>query len=82
MRDHAKSYPSFFKFQNIVYSVNTVLDGKYMDHWLRIKKITNEPVDRLVALIEKYLMVLSMSQHDTYTSPFEIVSPNMGKYGN
>ncbi|XP_044754021.1 protocadherin-like wing polarity protein stan isoform X2 [Coccinella septempunctata] len=63
--------------RNIVHSVNTVLDAKYADSWLRIEKLTNEPVDKLVALIEKYLMVLSQSQHDTYTSPFEIISPNV-----
>ncbi|KAL3270161.1 hypothetical protein HHI36_009218 [Cryptolaemus montrouzieri] len=63
--------------RNIVWSVNTVLDVKYKEHWLRIKKLTGEPVDKLVAILEKYLMVLSLSQHDTYTSPFEIVSPNM-----
>lgn len=63
-----------------MYSVSTVLDTKYEDHWSRIKELTDQSVDDLVRIIEKYINVLSASQHDTYTSPFEIVSSNVGKF--
>lgn len=62
-----------------MHSVGVVLAEKYTKHWQRIKKLTDESSEQLISLIEKYINVLSVSQHDTYTSPFEIVSPNMGK---
>lgn len=56
-----------------------ILDSKYLDHWMRIKELTGNGAEKLVSIIEKYINVLSESQHDTYTNPFEIVSPNLGK---
>lgn len=35
-------------------------------------------VENMVQSIEKYITVLSTSQHDTYTNPFENISPNLG----
>ncbi|KAG5887440.1 hypothetical protein JTB14_003292 [Gonioctena quinquepunctata] len=62
---------------NLVHSVNVVLTETYRHHWLRIKELTGESSEELIGFIEKYISILSISQHDTYTSPFEIVSPNM-----
>lgn len=64
---------------NLVHSVGLVISKKYILHWKRIKVLTGEGIDDLIILIEKYIKVLSLSQHDTYTNPFEIVSSNMGK---
>ena len=57
-----------------------VLDEKYQRHWNRIKQLTGEGADHLIGYIENYINILSISQHDTYTNPFEIVSPNMSKF--
>lgn len=59
-------------------SSNVILDPKYLEHWRTSEKITGQgPVD-LIMTIEKYLLTLAISQGDIYTSPFEIVKPNMG----
>jgi cadherin EGF LAG seven-pass G-type receptor 1 len=62
-----------------VHSVSIILDEKYTDHWFRIKQLTGEGAEHLISDIENYINILSISQHDTYTNPFEIVAPNMGK---
>lgn len=64
---------------NVVHAINVILSNKYADHWNRIKELTGESVENLISFMEKYINILLESQHDTYTSPFEIVSPNMGK---
>lgn len=56
-----------------------VLDLKYYHHWLKIKDLTGGSNEKLISIIEMYINILSASQHDTYTNPFEIVSPNMSK---
>lgn len=61
-----------------MHSIGTVLDQKYADHWIRIRKMTRLGAEHLTSLVENYINILSISQHDTYTNPFEIVSPNMG----
>lgn len=55
---------------------------KYSDHWIRIEDLVDQSSDDLISTIEGYINVLSTSQHDTYTSPFEIVATNMGGYLN
>ncbi|KAK9696737.1 Laminin G domain [Popillia japonica] len=62
---------------NIVQSSSVVLDLKYYHHWLKIKDLTGGSNEKLISMIEMYINILSASQHDTYTNPFEIVSPNM-----
>ncbi|XP_060527638.1 protocadherin-like wing polarity protein stan isoform X2 [Cylas formicarius] len=62
---------------NLVLSVNVILSEKYADHWTRINHLTGHSVEDLIGLLEKYINVLLESQHDTYTNPFEIVSPNV-----
>lgn len=64
---------------NLVHAIGVVVSKKYISHWKRIKVFTGEGIDDLIDLVEKYIKVLSLSQHDTYTNPFEIVSLNMGK---
>lgn len=64
---------------NLVHTIGKILSKKYIHHWRRIKELIGEGVEDLIGLVEKYIKVLSLSQHDTYTNPFEIVSSNMGK---
>lgn len=52
---------------------------KYRNHWIRIEDLVDQSTDDLISTIESYINVLSSSQHDTYTNPFEIVALNMGK---
>lgn len=64
----------------MVNSATVVLDTKYSEHWGRVKELTGEGAEHLVMAIQGYINVLSSSQHDTYTNPFEIVSRNVGKH--
>lgn len=63
-----------------MHSASVILDVKYKYHWLRIEDLVDQSTDDLISTIENYINVLSSSQHDTYTSPFEIVATNMGKW--
>lgn len=66
-------------FQNIIKSSNTILDINYQKEWRRISDLTGKGAEHLVQQFDKYISVLAESQHDTYTSPFEIVTRDMGK---
>lgn len=46
--------------------------------WHRVQETTSESPDSLVTLVADYLDTLAVSQHDTYTDPFEAVAPNFG----
>ncbi|KAK6640052.1 hypothetical protein RUM43_008329 [Polyplax serrata] len=62
---------------NLVSSANAIIDPKYSDHWQTLSGVTGQGPDDLVMDIEKYLLTLTSSQGDIYTSPFEIVKPNI-----
>lgn len=66
--------------QNIVHAASVILDTKYKNHWMRIEDLIDQGTDDLIRSIENYINVLSSSQHDTYTNPFEIVASNMGEF--
>lgn len=55
------------------------MNEKYSQHWERIRELTGEGAEKLISVLEDYINVLSESQHDTYTNPFEIVSSNLSK---
>ncbi|CAH1976682.1 unnamed protein product [Acanthoscelides obtectus] len=60
-----------------VQSTSVVLHEMYAGHWIRVRELTGEGPEDLVADIYRYLQVLAESQRDTYTTPFEIVAPDM-----
>lgn len=51
----------------------------YEKEWNRIRELTDVGVEHLLQQFDKYIAVLAESQHDTYTSPFEIVTSDLGK---
>lgn len=57
-----------------------LLDLSENDHWKRIDSITSQGPFNLMNTINNYMATLSTTQHDTYTDPFEIVTPNIGLY--
>lgn len=63
--------------RNLVESASIILDEKYANEWKRLKELTTRGPNDLVDAFNKYLVVLARSQHDTYTTPFEIVHNNM-----
>lgn len=62
---------------DVVHSVSIILNSKYLNHWMRIKSLTSGRAEYLIDSIKTYINILSESQHDTYTNPFEIVAPNI-----
>ena len=63
--------------RNLVEAASIILDEKYSTEWARLKELTTRGPNDLVDAFNKYLIVLSRSQHDTYTNPFEISHKNM-----
>ncbi|XP_001961249.3 protocadherin-like wing polarity protein stan isoform X3 [Drosophila ananassae] len=63
--------------KNLVDAASVILDRKYEAEWRRATELIQRGPEDLVDAFNKYLVVLARSQHDTYTSPFEIVQPNM-----
>ncbi|CAF4901464.1 unnamed protein product [Pieris macdunnoughi] len=63
--------------RNIIKSSNTILHLNYQKEWRRISDLTGKGAEHLVQQFDKYISVLAESQHDTYTSPFEIVTSDM-----
>lgn len=58
---------------------NTILNIQYAKEWQRIRELTGHGMELLLQRFDKYIAVLAESQHDTYTSPFEIVTSDLGK---
>ncbi|KAL5289018.1 CELSR2 family protein [Megaselia abdita] len=63
--------------KNLVSSASIILDKKYKSEWARAAELIQRGPDDLIDIFNKYMIVLGMSQHDTYTNPFEIVEKNM-----
>lgn len=55
-----------------------LLASSESNHWERINSITSQGPSNLMNIINNYMATLITTQHDTYTDPFEIVSPNIG----
>ncbi|KAJ8731807.1 hypothetical protein PYW08_014537 [Mythimna loreyi] len=58
--------------RNVIKSANTILNVQYCKEWRRIRELTGHGMELLLQRFDKYIAVLAESQHDTYTSPFEI----------
>ncbi|RVE52505.1 hypothetical protein evm_002899 [Chilo suppressalis] len=63
--------------RNIVKSSNVIMEGSYASEWRRIRQRTGHGVEQLLQMYDKYIAVLAESQHDTYTSPFEIATSDL-----
>ncbi|XP_072940790.1 protocadherin-like wing polarity protein stan [Epargyreus clarus] len=63
--------------RNIIKSSNTILNAQYAREWRRLERAGGRGAARLLQLLDGYIATLARSQHDTYTSPFEIVTSDM-----
>ncbi|XP_037874856.1 protocadherin-like wing polarity protein stan [Bombyx mori] len=63
--------------RNLLKSTNTILNVEYEREWKRIRELTGHGAELLVQKFDEYIAVLAESQHDTYTSPFEIVTKDV-----
>ncbi|XP_022163708.1 protocadherin-like wing polarity protein stan isoform X2 [Myzus persicae] len=62
---------------NLIMASSRLLDLSEIDHWERINSITSQGPFNLMTAINNYVATLSTTQHDTYTDPFEVVTPNI-----
>ena len=51
---------------------------QYVGHWRTIERVHGYGADALVIAFQNYAANLARQQNNTYTLPFEVVSPNMG----
>ncbi|XP_046394946.1 protocadherin-like wing polarity protein stan isoform X2 [Ischnura elegans] len=63
--------------QNVVTTASKILDPSYAEEWNRIESLTEETAEELVLAMDSYVATLTRSQEDTYTDPFEVVTPNV-----
>ena len=59
-----------------------VLRTKHLENWSRIESLTRDGPDSVLEAMANYLKTLTASQQDTFTNPFEVVDPNVGKKTN
>ncbi|XP_024946918.1 protocadherin-like wing polarity protein stan isoform X2 [Cephus cinctus] len=62
---------------HLVGITGAVLSKKHLQNWERIETLTGDGPDKILDVMATYLKTLTASQHDTYTSPFEVVDPNI-----
>ena len=54
-----------------------ILSKKHLDNWRRIESINGDSPDKILDAMARYLKVLTGSQHNTFTDPFEVVDSNV-----
>ncbi|XP_044577360.1 protocadherin-like wing polarity protein stan isoform X2 [Cotesia glomerata] len=60
---------------NLVGIAGGILNKKYKDTWLRIEELNGDSTDKILDAMARYLKILTNSQHNTFTDPFEVVDP-------
>ena len=68
-----------FSFQNLVSAASVLLQPQYTSHWRSIEAMYGNGADVLLTAFQKYAANVARQQNSTYTLPFEVVTPNMGK---
>jgi hypothetical protein len=69
----------FGSAQNLVESLNVIVNPEYGEHWRRVRELTGSGLEVLIALVSEYGKALAVSLADVYTKPFEIVAKNLGE---
>lgn len=64
---------------HLVNIAGSILKYKYKKKWERIEELNGDSSDKVMNAMARYLKTLTASQHDTFTSPFEVVDSNVGK---
>lgn len=64
---------------HLVGVAGAILQRRYANDWDRIESLTGDTPDKIMSAMAEYLKTLAVSQHDIFTSPFEVVDSNVGK---
>ncbi|XP_046828165.1 protocadherin-like wing polarity protein stan isoform X1 [Vespa crabro] len=62
---------------NLAGIASAILQTKYLENWRRIESLNGDSPDKILNALARYLNTLTASQHDTFTSPFEVVDRNI-----
>ncbi|XP_066601005.1 protocadherin-like wing polarity protein stan [Prorops nasuta] len=62
---------------HLVGIAGAILQWKHADNWERIQNLNGDTPDKILDAMAKYLKTLTASQHDTFTTPFEVVNSNV-----
>lgn len=54
-----------------------ILSKKHLSNWERIYSLTGDGPDKILDALARYLKIVTGSQHNTFTDPFEVVDPNV-----
>lgn len=54
-----------------------ILSKKHLDNWRRIETLNGDSPDKILDGMARYLKILTGSQHNTFTDPFEVVDSNV-----
>jgi hypothetical protein len=65
--------------QNLVSATSVLFQMQYVGHWRTIEKVHGYGAEVLLMAFQNYAANLARQQNSTYTLPFEVVTPNMGK---
>ncbi|XP_012235255.2 protocadherin-like wing polarity protein stan [Linepithema humile] len=62
---------------HLVGIAGAILRSKYRNKWEKIQELNGDSPDKILDAMASYLKTLTASQHDTFTSPFEVVDGNV-----
>ncbi|KAF7994935.1 hypothetical protein HCN44_004407 [Aphidius gifuensis] len=62
---------------NLIGIAGAILSKKYYAIWERIQQLNGDGPDKILDAMAKYLKIITGSQHNTFTDPFEIVNTNV-----
>lgn len=54
-----------------------ILTKKHLDNWNKIETLNGDTPDKIMDAMARYLKILTGSQHNTFTEPFEVVDTNV-----
>lgn len=60
-------------------SASVILQPAYIPHWQEINGVQGFGADSLLTKMDEYVATLAASQGDTYTTPFEVPTKQIGK---
>lgn len=62
---------------HLVAIAGAILSKKHLANWERIQSLNSDSPDKILDAMARYLKILTGSQHNTFTDPFEVVDPNV-----
>ncbi|XP_043283002.1 protocadherin-like wing polarity protein stan isoform X2 [Venturia canescens] len=54
-----------------------ILTKRHLDNWKKIETLNGDTPDKILDAMARYLKILTGSQHNTFTEPFEVVDTNV-----